>query len=249
MQIKTVVLMIFVSFYSLSSLAQIDMKAEETKVITALKKLRSDKSDLDRSKAALQFEQTLKKVLSYKESLNYPFSELQKYINIETSKDKKIRTFSWDNLSGGSWHALQNLIQFRTDNKLHVISFQKENPNSEEGNDMFADAAILNIHRFYNGYLFEGYGTYGSGNHHKVIAYYELIDNKLVRKPIFETKKDIYALIIPRRYKFDLIIDATKGTITHSEYVMDDDIGFAQPTGKKVLLAFNGQQFVKQNKN
>ena len=250
MKTKAFVLLLFLSFYSLSCMAQIDMEVEEVKVIAALKKLRSDDPNLDRNQAAIQFESTLKKVLLLKESWNYSFPDLRKYINIETSRDRKIRTFSWDSLTGGSWHALRNLIQFEVEDKLKVVSFQKENPtDEEEGNDMFADAVILKMYRFHNGYLFEGFGTYGSGNHHKVIAYYELVNDELVRKSIFNNDKDIYVLMIPRRYKFDLKIDTYKGIITHSEYVMDDEIGFSKPTGKTVVLTFDGKKFIKQIKN
>jgi hypothetical protein len=231
--------------------AQADMKAEEEKVLVALTKLRSKDSDIDRSAVAIQFEKTLKTVLSNKESWRYTFPELRKYINIETSKDKKIRTFSWDTLTGGSWHALKSLIQFESDNQIHVVSIQDEKPidEEEEGNDMFADAVILGIYPFHEGYLFEGYGTYGSGHHHKILTYFELINDKLVRKTIFENDQSIYVFKIPRRYKFDLLVDIKTKTVTHSEFVFDDDEGFYKPTGKKVLLTFNGQQFVKQIKD
>ncbi|WP_046755912.1 hypothetical protein [Kordia jejudonensis] len=251
MKSKTFFIITFLSFYTLSMCAQIDMKVEEEKVLAALTQLRSKDATIDRDKAAIKFEKTLKTVLLKEESWSYKFPELRKYINIETSKDKKIRTFSWDSLTGGSWHALRSLIQFKSDEKIHVVSLQDDEPidEEEEGNDMFADAIILGIYPFEKGYLFEGYGTYGSGHHHKIITYFELIDEELVRKAIFENNQDTYVFKIARKYEFDLEILTKNKTITHSEFVMDNDSGFFLPTGKKVLLTFDGTQFVKQIKN
>jgi hypothetical protein len=250
MKAKTIFLLLFISFYSLSSFAQVNMKAEEEKVITILKKLRSNDPEMDRSVVAIQFETTLRAVLSNKESWDYKFPELRKYISVTTAEDKKIRTFGWDSLTGGSWHALKNLIQFKFDAEIHVVSIQDEKPidEEEEGNDIFADAVILEIYLFANGYIFEGYGAYGSGHHHKVLTYYELMNEKLERKTIFENNESIYVFQIPRRHKFDLKVVVKNGSITHSEFLMDDDNGFYKPTGKKVILTFDGKKFVKQVK-
>jgi len=38
-------------------------------------------------------------------------------------------------------------------------------------------------------------------------------------------------------------------TITHSEFVMDNDIGFYMPTEKQVILTFDGKKFNKTIKN
>lgn len=251
MKTKTIFLLLFLGFYSLSIFAQTDMKAEEEKVISILKKLRSYSENVDREATAIHFEKTLKTLLSKEESWSYNFPELRKYISVKTAKDRKIRTFSWDSLLGGSWHALKNLIQFKSDGKIHVISLQDEKPvdDEEEGNDMFADAVILGIYPFEKGYLFEGYGTYGSGHHHKIVTYFELIDEKLVKKVIFENDELIYVFKIPRKYTFDLEVNIENKIITHSEFIMDDDNGFFKPTGKKVILTFDGKKFIKQIKN
>lgn len=250
MKTKTFFLLLLLSFSTCSMFAQTDMKVAEEKVLAALTKLRSKDADIDRSALAIQFEKTLRTVLSNEESWNYAFPELRKYINIETSKDRKIRTFSWDTLTGGSWHALKSLIQFKSGIKIHVVSIQDEPVDEEEeGNDMFADAIIMGVYPFAKGYLFEGYGTYGSGHHHKILTYFELVNEKLVRKTIFENDESTYVFKIPRRYKFDLKVDVNTGTITHSEFVMDDDNGFFKPTGKQVLLTFNGKKFIKQIKD
>ncbi|WP_420571462.1 hypothetical protein [Kordia sp.] len=250
MKTKTFFLLLFLSLSSFSMFAQTDMKAEEAKVLSLLKQLRSKDENINREVVAIQFEKTLKTVLSKKESWNYRFPELRTYISVATSDDKKIRTFGWDSLTGGSWHALRSFIQFKFGDKIHVVSLQDEKPmDEEEGNNILADAVILEIYPFGKGYLFEAYGTYGSGHHHKVLAYFELNQEALVRKAIFENDEVVYVFKIARKYKFDLLVNPEKATITHSEFLLDADSGFFLPTGKKVVLTFDGKQFIKQLKN
>jgi len=46
----------------------------------------------------------LEKTLANSASVAYPFEKLGEKIKILTSKDKKLRIFSWDELNGGTWH-------------------------------------------------------------------------------------------------------------------------------------------------
>ncbi|MEM6720956.1 MAG: hypothetical protein AAF611_16620 [Bacteroidota bacterium] len=252
MKTKIFFLVLLCSTFSLSAFAQIDMKVEEEKLLQVLKKLRSPDASLDLNKLSVQFENDMKAILKKEESWSYRFPELRKYIDIKQSKDKKIKTFSWDSRMGGSWHDLRTLIQHQTTAGLLVSSLQNKIALDDEEqsiDEAYRDAAIINIYTFHNGYLFEGIGTHGSGNHHKVLMYYELEGDALERKTIFENKQSIYVLLIPRRYKFDLEVDIEAKTITHSEYVLDNEIGFYMPTDKKVLLSFDGRTFKKTIKN
>lgn len=239
--------------FSLTSYAQLYMKTAEADLVQILQKLRSPDVETTIVSVAEKFETTLKKLLKQEKSWSYTFPELRKYIDIKTSKDGLIRTFSWDSRMGGSWHDVRTLIQHQTTEGLRVSSLQnKKMLDDDEGqaeDEMYRDAAIIDIYTFHNGYLFEGIGTHGSGHHHKVLLYYELVNDTLKRKDIFENNQSIYVLLIPRKYDFDLNVDVNTKTITHSEYKLDDDIGFYLPTGKKVLLTFDGNTFKKQLKN
>ncbi len=48
-------------------------------------------------------------------SLSYPFNQLDQnnYISIATSKDGKLRIYSWDTWDGGTMHSTMNLLQFK----------------------------------------------------------------------------------------------------------------------------------------
>lgn len=248
MKTKLTILFVVITAFSFAAFAQTDMKTAEANLLQTLKKLRSPDTETDMSAIAIQFETTLTKLLKKKESWNYRFPELRKYIDIKRSSDKKIRTFSWDSRMGGSWHTLETLIQHETAKGLRVFSLQNKKALDDEEmeeSEAYRDAVVIDIYSFANGYLLEGFGTHGSGHHHKVLMYYELKNDTLERKGIFENNQSIYVLLIPRRYDFDLLLDFESKTITHSEFVMDNEIGFYMPTGKKVVLTFDGSTFKK----
>jgi len=48
---------------------------------------------------------------------------------------------------------------------------------------------------------------------------------------------------IPRVYKLDLAYDPETNYINYSEYKMNEDEGFYEPTGEKVSLRWDGEQF------
>jgi len=57
-----------------------------------------------------------KKILDYTKiasTLNYQFSELNKYLHLTTSEDGKLRIYSWDKQVGGTLHFFDNVYQFQ----------------------------------------------------------------------------------------------------------------------------------------
>ena len=237
MKTKTIFLVLFISFYSLSGFSQTDMKVEEEKVITILQKLRSNDPEMDLEEVVIQFETTLKTLLSNKESWNYSFAKLSELIRITISKDKKIRTFGWDNRMGGSWHMLKTLVQHKTTNGVAVFSFQEESEEMDyDDEEVFRDVVIIEIHQLKKGYLLEGWGTHGSGHEHKILAYYEFENDTLQRKSAFEKGANYYVLEIPRRNEFELEVNTKTQEISHNEFVLDEEIGFYKPTGKRITV-------------
>jgi hypothetical protein len=234
MKTKTIFLLLFISFYSLSSYAQSSMKAEEEKVISILKKLRSNDPEMDLEEVVIQFETTLKAVLSKKESWNYPFTALSEQIRMTISEDKKIRTFGWDSRMGGSWHTLKTLVQYKTTTGVDVFSFQEENEDMDyDDEEVFRDVVIIEIYQIGNGYLLEGWGTHGSGHEHKILAYYEFENDQLNRKSAFEKGANFYVIQIPRRNDFELEVNITAQEISHNDFIYDEEMGFYKPTGKR----------------
>lgn len=234
MKTKTIFLLLLLSLYSVAGFSQSSIKSEEEKVITILQKLRSNDLEMDLEDVVIQFETTLKILLSNKESWNYSFTELSKRINITTSKDKKIRTFGWDSRMGGSWHTLKTFVQYKTTNGVAVFSFQKENEEMDyDDEEVFRDIVIIEIHQLKKGYLLEGWGTHGSGHEHKILAYYEFENDTLQRKSAFEKGANFYVIQIPRRNDFDLEVNTKTQEISHNDFVFDDEEGFYKPTGKR----------------
>jgi len=254
MKIKSFFLIIFVfGAFANQSNAQSKIKEAEQKIVALFKETKIVAYDTLYQKVVPQIRKEIKSVLAKKESWNHDFTALSKYVRITISPDKKIRTFGWDDRTGGSWHSMQSFIQFKINDEVYIYSFQDENFDQsvieEVNNEVFKDAVILKIYPIGKGYLFEAYGTHGSGHHHKVLAYYSIEKDGLMRKSVFDNDESIYVFKIPRGYELNIKVDTEKQQITHQEFVLDDEIGFFQPTGKKVLLTFNGKKFVKQIKD
>jgi hypothetical protein len=240
---KTTFAIFFLSLFYISLSAQTDIEIAEDTIVKALLKLRSNEQGIDKEAVANQFETLLTKALSKKESWEHRFSKLRKYINVKRSHDKKIRTFGWDSRLGGSWHTLITLIQYKTPTGVSVFSFQKKSDDFDyPAADAYRDAVVIDIYQLKKGYLLEAWGTHGSGHHHRIFAYYEFENGALVRKPAFAESKNYYVLVIPRRDKFGIEVNTQTEEISHYEFVLDDDIGFYKPTGKRKTVQLHIKQ-------
>jgi len=207
-------------------------------------------ADYDKKeKWTIAFEEHLKRFLLEKESWDYKFDTLSKRINIETSPNKKVRTFGWNEQMGGSWHTYKSIIQFKHNNTLTITDFQNKkilHEESIEGNEVFRDVIIHEIHSINRGFLFVGWGTHGGGHQHTILAFYKKDKNgHLIRNPLFENLKNSLVIKYPRKDKLNLIIKKNK--ISFNEFILDDEIGFYLSTGQKVLLKKKKGIFAKCN--
>jgi hypothetical protein len=231
---KTIFYSFFFSLISMTLSAQTNIETAEDEIVKVFLKLRSNEPDIDREAVAKEFEILLTKTLSKKESWEHRFSKLRKYMDVERSDDKKIRTFGWDTRLGGSWRMLITLVQHKTATGMSVFSFQKRNDDFEyPEEDAYRDAIVIAIHQLKKGYLLEAWGTHGSGHHHRIFTYHEFENDKLVRKPAFANGKNYYTLVIPRRNDFGIEVNTQTEEISHFDFVLDNDIGFYKPTGKR----------------
>lgn len=63
--------------------------------------------------------------------LQYPFSALKKEINIVTSRDGKLRIYSWDMQTGGTMHDYDNVFQYQgASGSVHAWTAPGSNENS-----------------------------------------------------------------------------------------------------------------------
>lgn len=68
--------------------------------------------DAKLSAASDAFKTSLLKAAKRKDTLSYPFAKLNEKMFIRTSKDGKIRTYSWDLESGGTMHDYEMVVQY-----------------------------------------------------------------------------------------------------------------------------------------
>jgi hypothetical protein len=150
------------------------MAAREKKLVKLYKALQDSRYEepYEHSESLRkEFSETLEKTLLLKESIDHPFDSLSEYISISRSEDKKLRIFSWDDLSGGTWHVCTSRAQY-------IYGGMPKLTRLDTGREMelggYTDATFGSIYKIImNGkeaYLVMGYGTHGSGEHFSIAA-------------------------------------------------------------------------------
>jgi len=154
--------------------------------------LESFDNDVDHDTVFLE---ALRTALQDSATMNYPFGRLrlkgefrglpanqlghalnssaQQGILILTSKDKRLRLYTWDTVGGGTMHAMAGLVQWRDSaGAIHVQPFQTK-------------VVYYDLHQIdLNGntiYLTFGWGTWGGGGQHIVADVFALQESKLKR--------------------------------------------------------------------
>lgn len=209
--------------------------------------MRADLDDrLDQK--ALAFKNQLVEVLSLKDAIDYPFDSLGKRINIQVSKDQLFKTFSWDERTGGTWHNMAAVLQFR-DSKGQVRTKLLDNDSDVElegyPDVVYYEIFTLNIrNKAY--YLLFGSGTFGSGHHHKTASLFTLDENRIKQVKCFGGEQDL--IIQARRGDpIELSYNESNQTISHNYFQMGL-MGFYESTTMKVTWTLNPGtvEFVKK---
>ena len=188
----------------------------------------------NRDSIGLQIKQKIKNLLTNPETFDYPFDSTSKYIKITKSPDNKLRIYSWNEMSGGTWHDIAVFAQFKTDNdKIRLRQLDSDN---EDMTGEFTDAGIYEIHTITIDnqihYLTLGAGTHGSGHHHSIVQIFKIQGENLVKcEDCFEFQKDL-VVEVPRAQNIDLQFNSDKLEITHNEFRLVDSTGFSMSTGE-----------------
>lgn len=209
------------------------IKNAEKELIILSEKIRSFDSEINRYAIGVEFEKKLLTTLNLQNSWRYPFTELSKQITILSSKDSLIRTFAWDEMGGGSYHEMKSYIQYKNKDTLKIKDLR-----ALEKVNGFRNAAIDQIVAFDNGYFVVGWGTFGGGAMHLIIAYYKFDNGILKSYPIFEDNKSEYGIEISRGDKFNLKINPELKQITFNETLSNEETGFYYQTGKLTTLRY-----------
>lgn len=180
------------------------------------------------------FKSQLDSVLALPASFTIPFDSLRTRIKITESNDNNLRIFSWDEKSGGNWHDMTSIAQFKT--ATGKIDTKQLNSGNEAETGEYTDVVILKIHEIIidhkKYYLTIGYGTHGSGHHHMLGQIFNISNNELIKcESCFDGFGDL-VIEAPRSEKINLAYDSDKKELSYNEFQFEDSSGFYRPTGK-----------------
>jgi len=222
-----------------------DFQLAESKLIMEFQNYRNSDYDIvfDSLRAKLRFQ--VEKILSDPRSYEYRFDSLSNYIKLIRSKDGKVRIFSWDELTGGTWHDMAVIVQFRDNNKINTQWIDSDISDEPNGLTDAIQFAIYDIQiNEQPHYLCFGWGTYGSGHHHNSILIFS-IENNSIKVCSTCIEEEYVVILAPRTEKINLEYDNEKKIISFDEFSYDDEMGYFKRTGEKVKLKFEKGKFHK----
>ena len=235
---------LFFLFYLNTNSQTTDLKKIEDELLVAFENyIKSDyysRFDSLRPKLKKQVENAL----SNPESFDYSFYALSKFVTIVKSSDEQVKIFSWDELTGGSWHDMAVIVQFKTKNQKiktkWIDSDIREDPSGiidtiqYEINDVTIDNKMH--------YLCFGWGTHGSGHHHNSILIFSIV-NDAIQTCKSCISEDYLMIQAPRREKINISYNKQSQEISFNEFKYNDDIGFFESTGKRIQLKLKNGKY------
>lgn len=177
-----------------------------------------------------------------------PFKKLSEYISIETSSDSLVKTYSWDRISGGSWHDNASYIQFKT--KSGKIKYKRLDSGIERETGEPTDVIIYDIHNIRikdeSYYLLLGWGTHGGGLHHGLARVYKIKDEEIVLCDSFFDGEKYIPVYTNRVFKIDLKYNSEAKTLSHNHFEYDESVGYYKPKEDKKIWLLENDKFVLQ---
>jgi len=226
----------------------VNLQKVESEFILEFQNYRNSDYDTRFSSLRPKLRNKIENILSSTNSQEYPFDSLSKYMRIIKSNDNKVRIFSWDELTGGTWHDMAVIIQFK--NNKNILTTQWIDSDISEEPTGITDAIQYEIYDVEINkkphYLCFGWGTYGGGHHHNSILIFS-IENDSLKFCSNCIEKDYSIIQAPRNTKINLKYEKTEEVISFNEFKYDNEIGFFMPTGKTVNLKLKNNKYQKYN--
>ena len=209
------------------------------------KRLKESQYELKYDSLAPLFKRQLIGYLTSSLTLNNTLDSLETLITIRQSSDKKIKFYSWDELTGGTWHEINVFAQYKgIGNK---ILYQQLDTDKEVEDGRFTDSEIYEVNEIREGqkayYLTFSWGTHGSGKHHELIQVFKIEGDVLVKCRAFNQEATEFAIEYPRSEKLNLKFDKMSNSISFDEFSKSQEQQFAQKTGKRKTLKFSNGSF------
>ena len=193
-------------------------------------------------------EERLVSKLADTSSFYNPFKKLSEYVSIKTSSDSLVKTYSWDRISGGSWHDNASYLQFKT--KSGKIKYKRLDSGNERETGEPTDVIIYDIHNIKikdeSYYLLLGWGTHGAGLHHSLARVYKIKDEEVVLCDSFFDGNKYIQVYTNRIFKIDLMYNSETKTLSHNHFEYDASAGFYKPKEDKKIWLLENDKFVLQ---
>ena len=226
-----------------------ELQKIDERLAAAFQKLLEADSDTRFETLAPLFKKQLLSDLTNPVTFQGDLVKLKRYIVIQPSPDGRIKFYSWDDLTGGTWHHITAVAQFRSAEGNIVV--EPLNPEDEMETGAFTDCLIYEVNELCidgtRKYLTFGRGTHGSGNEHCILRVFEIAGEQLVQcDGCFGPDVD-RAIEYPRVDGLDLVFNAEMGEITHDEFQWDETTGSRnRRTGRTVTLKLINGRFEKR---
>jgi hypothetical protein len=166
------------------------------------------------------------------------------WLKVVTSSDQRLRICSWDERSGGTMHDMCTLAQIRMPSgKLTYVRLDPSFGQSNGTDVMYTDLFTL---KGPDGprYLALGVGSYGSGHHHRSARLLAIEGDTLIDAPQAFGDQPFLELLMSNQHTTYLRFNLDTRTLSHPEYIEDEELGIMQPTGRVMHWQYEAGRFV-----
>ncbi len=230
------------------SLSKTKMSAFKKKEMEIVKLLKYDEEFDEMFSKRKEAREKLISFCQMDSSYFYPFDSLKNYSNFKISADQKVRIISWDLVTGGTWHDYASIAHYDSLGVGRSLNLHEKNCYMTDCE--YEDVSVYDLFDIeQNGktyYLTFGYGTHGSGHHHRTARIFFFDSGQFKQHKTFLNGKTALNIVSARRDNPDLYYDEVSKSIRHKEFDFDNDIGFAKATGKILFFKLTSKGFQKQ---
>lgn len=214
---------------------------------TAFKSVTTAEYDARYDSVAPAFKRLLIKRLANPVTFDNSLDSLSNYIAVLASDDKRIKFYGWDDLTGGTWHNINALAQFKGANGKIIVQQLNTDSDKEEN---YSDSQVYELHQITiekkTYYLTFAWGTHGAGNQHNIIRVYTINGNRLEKCASCFAAGSDPVIEYPRFAKSDLKYDPELQEISYHEFNKNEETGFYDSTGAFIRLRLINGVFTRQ---